>query len=703
MGKSSNRLIAEKSPYLLQHASNPVDWYPWGSEAFDKSLREDKPIFLSIGYSTCHWCHVMAHECFENPEIAALLNKWYVSIKVDREERPDIDQMYMAATQMMSGAGGWPMSVFLQPDGSPFYAGTYFPPRSALNRPGFADLLTALAKAWHEKRDEVRQVARQLVERLEVQNRSQEPMPADGPRRCYNLLAQDYDADNGGFSAAPKFPRSVVFAFLFDWYHRTGEEAAKEMALHTLHKMASGGMYDHLGGGFHRYSVDDHWFVPHFEKMLYDQGQLADNYLDGYLVSGDAFFARVAREIFEYVLRDMQAPEGGFYSAEDADSLNPYAPDEHGEGAFYLWRWDEVRSVLGSETADLFCYVYGIEENGNVGQDPMGEFTNRNILSLAHDIKKSASRFSLSPEEIEIRLDGARQKLLQVRSKRTRPHCDDKVITAWNAFMIGALARGGRILGDPRLLEAAVQAATFIRENLYDPAGRVLMRRYREKEAGCAGQLDDYANLTAALLALYQAGQDPSWLQWAEELTEQTIHLFWQDEGGFFYDSVADPSLRVRMRGTYDGAEPAGNSVAAQNLLRLSCLRARDDWREMAQRLVVSFSEVIERYPPALPLMLSAWQRLETEPPQVVIAGDRGALDTEALLHVAEKDFDPHRFILLADGSENQRYLSEKLPFLDSIQPVDGRATAYVCVDRTCKHPTRDPEELDRQLKEEGS
>jgi len=700
MGKKPNHLLAEKSPYLLQHAFNPVEWYPWGDEAFGKAKREDKPIFLSIGYSTCHWCHVMAHESFEDPEVADLLNTWFVSVKVDREERPDIDGMYMAATQMMSGSGGWPMSVFLLPDGSPFYAGTYFPPRSSYQKPGFTDLLTVLNKAWQENRDGLRQVASQLVARLGVEHRPGINVPADASERCYTFLAKSYDEKEGGFGDAPKFPRSVVFTFLFDRYRRTEEEPAKEMALHTMRKMAAGGMYDHLGGGFHRYSVDEHWFVPHFEKMLYDQGQLADNYLDAFLISREDMYARVAREIFDYVLRDMQDPDGGFYSAEDADSVNPYAPEEHGEGSYYLWKHREIEEILDPRVADLFCYMYGIEEHGNVHQDPLGEFAGRNILSQVHGLTEAASRFSLSLKKTETQFDAARDVLLQVRGRRTRPHCDDKIITSWNALMIGALARGSRILKEPNFLDAAVRAARFIEENLYDPGSRTLMRRYRDKEAGHAGQLDDYVNLTDALLDLYQSDHYPYWLLWAEELTEQTITLFWQEECGFFYDSVADARLKVRMRGTYDGAEPAGNSVAAHNLLRLSRLRARDDWQRMARRLVTSFSQVLDHSPYAMPLLLSAWENYNESPLQVVIAGCPGADDTEALLQAAEGRFDPHRMILLADAGENQKYLAEKLPYLESLQQSDKGAAAYICVNCTCRLPISDPEELNRQLAE---
>ncbi len=700
MGNTPNHLIAEKSPYLLQHAYNPVEWYPWGPEAFAKATHEDKPIFLSVGYSTCHWCHVMAHESFENPGIAALLNRWFVSIKVDREERPDIDQMYMAATQIMAGAGGWPMSVFLMPDGSPFYAGTYFPSQSSYQRPGFGDLLTALNKAWRQNRDEIRQVAAQLVSRLGVESGSATDIPVDAAERCYTLLARSYDEKYGGFGEAPKFPRSVVFTFLFDWYRRTGAEGAKEMGLHTLREMAAGGMYDHLGGGFHRYSVDDRWFVPHFEKMLYDQGQLANNYLDAFLLTGDGIYARVAGEIFNYVLRDMRDPGGGFYSAEDADSVNPYAPEEHGEGAYYLWMREEVEDLLDPDAADLFCYVYGIEAHGNVRQDPMREFIGRNILSRVHGITEASSRYSLNPEEIETRLEAARKVLLLARKKRMRPHCDDKIITAWNALVIGALARGSRILAQPQLLDAAVRAATFIKETLYDKENRKLMRRYRDKEAGCAGQLDDYVNLTDALLTLYQAGHDSRWLQWAEELMEQTISLFWEEDGGFFYDSAADSSLKVRMRGTYDGAEPAGNSVAAHNLLRLAHLLGRNEWRRKAEMLFSSFSGVIGHYPPAMPLLLCAWQNHGENPLQIVVAGDRDADDTQALLRIAEHRFDPHQVILLADGGENQRYLAARLPFLGSVKRVDNKATAYVCIEFTCKRPTSDPAELKTLLSE---
>ncbi|MBW1636353.1 MAG: thioredoxin domain-containing protein [Deltaproteobacteria bacterium] len=701
-GKKSNRLVNEKSPYLLQHAFNPVEWYPWGEEAFARARKENKPVFLSIGYSTCHWCHVMAHESFENEEIAALLNQWFVSIKVDREERPDIDQMYMAATQEMTGSGGWPMSVFLLPDGSPFYAGTYFPPVSSGGRPGLKDLLPAIHKAWQERKGDLQESARRMVAVLQDRNTasSATTIDADVFPRGYELLAEKYDEENGGFGQAPKFPRPVVFSFLFSYYSATGGKAARDMALHTLKKMAAGGMYDQIGGGFHRYSVDERWFVPHFEKMLYDQAQLVESYLDGFQITRDGRYAEVARETFAYLLRDLQDPGGGFYSAEDADSENPYKVGEHGEGAFYLWTLDDLKKRLGPDSAAVFGYRYGVEDKGNVGSDPMQEFAGKNILYQAHTINETAAHFKISREQAEKTVADAKKMLFTVREKRKRPHLDDKIITAWNGMMIGALAKGSRVLQDSTLLAAAVQTATFLKENLYDKASHSLQRRYRQGETGLVGQLDDYAFLVNGLLDLYQAGQDPQWLRWADELTRQQVALFWNESGNFFYDSVTDSSVKVRMRGGYDGAEPAANSVAAHNLLRLALLLNNPLWQQMARDLMESFAATVNRYPPALPMMLTAWRQVDSKPSQIVIAGERQEEGTKKMLSVVDQFFDPDRILLLADGAENQNYLAENLPFLQTIKRMDGKATAYLCVDFTCKMPVTDPAALRRQLEE---
>jgi len=698
-GEKANRLVKEHSPYLLQHAFNPVDWYPWGDDAFAKAKREDKPIFLSIGYSTCHWCHVMAHESFDNKEIAAILNKWFISIKVDREERPDIDQMYMAATQAMTGSGGWPMSVFLLPDGSPFYAGTYFPPMAMGNRPGFAELLNSIHQVWLDRRDDVQNTAKRLVAALETGGTGAATAIKPQARKdCYAQLEASYDSLEGGFGQAPKFPRPVIFSFLFSYFFSSGETKARDMALHTLRKMAAGGMYDQLGGGFHRYSVDEKWFVPHFEKMLYDQAQLVDAYLDAYQISGDPQFAGIAREIFAYLLRDMRDANGGFYSAEDADSDNPYNPGQHGEGAYYLWTREEIDKRLDAQTAEIFSAGFGMQDDGNVKQDPMGEFSGRNILFRAKSSTELASLFHKKTGQIRKSLDAARKLLLAVRKQRRPPHLDDKVITAWNGMTIGALARGSRILGDAKLLEAATDTASFLQDKLFQSNNTTLLRRYRNKEAGLAGQLADYACLVNGLLHLYQASQDPRWLSWSVKLTGQQIALFWNEEGGYFFDSVDDPTVRVRMKGIYDGAEPAANSVAAENLLLLSQLENKPQWQQMAQRLLESYSEVINHFPPALPLMLTVWQEFNSRPAQIIIAGEPGSADTEALLAEVERTYSRTRLLLLADGAENQEYLAARQPFLKNVVRLEGKATAYFCSDFTCRMPTTDPEVLRQQL-----
>ncbi len=703
-GEKPNRLIKEKSPYLLQHAFNPIEWYSWGEEPFARAKKENKPIFLSIGYSTCHWCHVMAHESFENPEIAAILNKWFISIKVDREERPDIDQMYMAATQAMTGSGGWPMSVFLLSDGSPFYAGTYFPPVSSFQRPGFGELLTTIHTAWQDQQENLRDSASRMVAALNRRNTSSTvSIEPDVSARGYELLAESYDAVEGGFGKAPKFPRPVVLSFLFSHYLSSGEEKGRDMALFTLEKMAEGGMYDQIGGGFHRYSVDERWFVPHFEKMLYDQAQLLSSYLDAFQITQEDKYKDTAKDTFAYILRDMRDSAGGFYTAEDADSDNPYNPGEHGEGAFYLWTKKDLNKKLKSRAADIFNYSYGAKRDGNVMHDPMKEFTGRNILYRAHTVEEAATHFNASPEQIIKDLSSSREVLITARAARKRPHLDDKVISAWNGMMIGALAKGSRVLQDPSLLAAAVETASFLRQTLYDQTNHTLLRRYRRQEAGITGQLDDYTFLVNGLLELYQASQDPQWLIWSIDLTERQIALFWNETGNFFFDSVADSSIKVRMRDQYDGAEPTGNSVAAHNLLRLALLHNKPLWQQMARQLMESFGDIINRYPPALPLMLAAWQQIDEKPSQVVIVGERGAEDTEALLQTVNKNFDPNRLLLLADGAENQAYLSRTLPFLEAVGRINGKATAYVCSNFTCKMPVTDTLALQDQLKEQKS
>ena len=696
---TQNRLIHEQSPYLLQHAHNPVDWYPWGEEAFALAKKEGKPIFLSIGYSTCHWCHVMAHESFENPEIAAILNKWFVSVKVDREERPDIDQMYMAATQAMNGSGGWPMSLFLFPDGRPFWAATYIPPKGMYGRPGFPDILEAVHTAWTTRRDELESSAADLINVLEGGDAKPATAVKDtAAEQAFSSLEASFDNQYGGFGSAPKFPRPVVLSFLFRYWYATGNEQARDMALATLESMARGGMNDQLGGGFHRYSVDGQWRVPHFEKMLYDQAQMADSYLDAYQITGDEQYAAFARQVFDYVLRDMRDPAGGFYSAEDADSDDPYTTGGHGEGAYYLWTEEDIVRTVGAADADIFNYCYGVEFDGNALADPQKEFSGRNILYLQHTSGEAAEQFKLDEARIERALKRVRQKLFAKREQRKRPHLDDKVLTAWNGLMIGALARGGAILHDPELTKAARKAAIFIRENLFDPETQKLQRRYRRGESGIAGQLDDYAFLVAGLIDLYQVEQDPQWLEWAIELTTSQIELFWDAGEGGFFDSLQDPTLVVRMKGDYDGAEPAANSIAAENLVRLGRLTDNKEWLQLAEKTINSFSAQLNAYPQALFRMLTVRRELQEKPRQVVIAGRPGAGDTEAMMATVFSVYDPGRIVLLADGAGNQQFLGKLLPFIRTVTRQENHATGYVCKDFTCQLPVITPDALLKEL-----
>src|SRR5262245_40422234 len=609
---NTNRLAQEKSPYLLQHAHNPVNWYPWGEEAFETARRENKPIFLSIGYSTCHWCHVMERESFESEPIAEILNRGFVPIKVDREERPDVDRIYMAFVQATSGGGGWPMSVWLTPELKPFFGGTYFPPENRWGHPGFGSLLSQIESAWRSNRDQIDDTARDIVAQLEkhstVQPGSARSIDNGLLDSGFFVYRRSFDSQLGGFGGAPKFPRPSVFNFLMRYHARTGNREALEMTLLTLREMAKGGMNDQLGGGFHRYSVDARWFVPHFEKMLYDQGQLAVSYLEAFHITGDQQYADVARRIFDYVLRDMTDADGGFYSAEDADSvINPEEPGEKGEGAFYIWGADEIRELVGEPAASWFSHRYGVAESGNVANDPHQEFTNRNILYQAATVEETAQQFNMPVEDVRAAIERAERILLEARSKRIRPHLDDKILTAWNGLMISASALGGAVLNDQRYAEAARRAAEFIIRRMYDPASGMLLRRYRQGEAAIPGFLDDYAAFIQALLNLYETQFDLGPLQLATRLAEKQAELFEDRERGAFYSSPAgDNSLVLRMKEDYDGAEPSGNSLALMNLLRLARITNRDDFRQSAERTLAAFAPRLSAGPVTLPQMLAA-------------------------------------------------------------------------------------------------
>jgi uncharacterized protein len=677
---NTNRLADEKSPYLLQHAHNPVDWYAWGAEAFEKARTEDKPIFLSIGYSTCHWCHVMERESFENDQIAELLNRDYISIKVDREERPDVDRVYMTFVQATTGGGGWPMSVWLTPDLKPFYGGTYFPPANRYGHPGFGSVLTQIAAAWRSDREKIDESAREVVEQLQKSSAVEGRGAADGAIRealesGFNVFRRTFDSKLGGFGNAPKFPRPSVFNFLLRYYAVTERQEALDMVLLTLREMAKGGMHDQLGGGFHRYSVDERWFVPHFEKMLYDQAQLASSYVEAFQITGDAQYAQIARSTLDYVLRDMTSPEGGFYSAEDADSaVDPAHPHQKSEGAFYIWSAAEIRELI-PQAAD-FCRRYGVLDGGNVENDPHGEFTGKNILYQA--------------EPVEADLEEARRILLAARAMRPRPHLDDKILTAWNGLMISAFARAGAALDEPRYAEAARRAAEFILDRMY--GGEALLRRYRAGDAAIPGFLDDYSMFAEALLDLYETQFDRRHLDLAIAITEKMRERFEDPEkGGFFTSPEGDDSLVMRMKDDYDGAEPSGNSIAALNLLRLAQITNRLEYRDAAERTIVAFEPRLSVASAALPQMLAACEFLTGDPRQIVIVGDKDAADTRELLQALFTRFLPNRIILLVDSDATRAALSSAIPSIGDMRKLDGRAAAYVCRDYACQLPVSEP------------
>ncbi len=662
----TNRLAREKSPYLLQHQHNPVDWHPWGEEAFARAQKEDKPIFLSIGYSTCHWCHVMERESFENEETAALLNRHFIPVKVDREERPDIDRIYMTFVQATTGSGGWPMSVWLTPDGKPFFGGTYFPPDGRFGRPSFNSLLTQIAAAWQTDRVRMVESGASILDELRrvtaVSSSSALPDEAQVRQRTFLQFRRAFDTRLGGFGGAPKFPRPVALNFLLRESVWSASEEAREMALLTLREMANGGMYDQIGGGFHRYSVDAQWFVPHFEKMLYDQAQLAVCYLEAFQLTGEEHYAAVARDIFRYVLRDLRHPQGGFYSAEDADSvIDPASPAEKGEGAFYIWTARELRDLLGADF-EWFARRYGVRDAGNVPPelDPHREFSGKNILFLAAEAGDRPA------------LERARARLMEARSRRVRPQLDDKILTAWNSLMISALAKGAQVLGDRDYLAAARQAAEFIQTELWRDG--VLLRRWRDGDAAIPGFLDDYAFFVQALIDLYETDFDPAHRALAEQLTADMRARFEDREhGGFFSTVEDDPHLVLRLKEDYDGAEPSGNSIAILNLLRLGLT-------EPAERALRAFGPRLGEQGSTVPQMVIALAASQRPAQQIVIAGERDA--AQPLIRVVHTLFAPYRVVLLNPGSHPE------------FVARDGRAAAYVCQNFACQQPVTEPEQL---------
>ncbi len=671
----TNRLIGEKSPYLLQHAHNPVDWYPWGDEAFAKARAEDKPIFLSIGYSTCHWCHVMERESFENEAVAEALNKNFVCIKLDREERPDLDRVYMLFVQSATGSGGWPMSVWLTPDAKPFFGGTYFPPDNRYGRPGFKALLDHLSNAWRNEREKIERSGTQVIQQLRDLSRAGADESGgdiqEGLDATFNYYRRTFDPRKGGFGNAPKFPRPSVFNFLLRYGAVEQNEEAQPMVFKTLDAMAKGGMNDQLGGGFHRYSVDENWFVPHFEKMLYDQAQLATSYLEAFQITREEPFAQVAHDTFEYVLRDLTHPEGGFYSAEDADSAaDPAHPHDKGEGTFYIWTHQELLDALGAEDATIFERRYGVAPNGNVQEDPHGEFGGRNILYQAHD---------LDPAHADS-ITRSIAKLMAIRSTRPRPHLDDKVLAGWNGMMISAFAKGAQILDEPRYKEAAQRAAAFVAAKLWRESDSTLLRRYRDGDSAIEAFLDDYACLTNALVDLYETTFDAGYLRWAEQLATKAIARFEDPVGGFFSTPEGQTDLVLRLKDDYDGAEPSGNSVMTLALLRLARLRNRDDFRQSAERALAAFQGKMRTGGPGLPQMLVAQMFAAGRPMEIVFAGE----PTPEVLRVARAHFLPNAVMMRAEHAPDAATYS--------------RPGVYVCENYACQLPVSSPEELEKLL-----
>ena len=687
-----NRLAEEKSPYLLQHKHNPVDWRPWGEEAFAEAKRLNKPVFLSVGYSTCHWCHVMAHESFENPAIAKLMNESFVNIKVDREERPDVDRLYMAFVQATTGGGGWPMSVWLTPEGRPFYGGTYFPPDNRYGRAGFPNVIAGIARLWREDRERVEGEAARVMEALAEAGQGGESAQFNADEapllRGFESFSRSFDEEHGGFGGAPKFPRPSVINFLLRFATRAkGDEAhrAEAMALLTLRKMAAGGMRDHLGGGFHRYSVDEYWHVPHFEKMLYDQAQLAVSFSEAWQLTHEDFFASVARETLDYVLRDMTHPEGGFFSAEDADSLLSHGRPEHAEGAFYVWTRREITEVLGADEARIFCRHYGVEEVGNAptGSDPHGEFMGKNILVEKQDISTTARILGSSEEEVSKSLAASRAKLFERRAKRPRPHLDDKILTGWNGLMISAFSKTGAVLRESRYIEAATKAANFLRANL-GAHGR-LLRSWRGEPGSIDGFAEDYAFLIQGLLDLYESTWDADWLKWALELQDRQNALFWDESrGGYFSSAAGDPLVPLRLKEDYDGAEPSANSISALNLLRFARMLHDEAFETRARQILAASRQALDRVPTAVPQMLVALDLALSPPAQAVVAGTRETKDVQIWNARLHQEFQPRRALLLADGN---RFLAEKVPALDSMKPLNGQAALYLCENFACQAP----------------
>ncbi len=681
-----NRLSQEKSHYLLQHAENPVDWYPWGDEAFEKAKKEDKPIFLSIGYSTCHWCHVMAHESFEDEEVGRALNDSFVSIKVDREERPDVDMVYMAACQAITLKGGWPLSVFMTPAGKPFFAGTYFPKMGKMGMPGFLDLTRQIAAAWQNNRAP-------LLEASEKITKGIQPRPERGPvtelgldtlEKGYDQLAQAFDPKWGGFGSAPKFPTPHNLTFLLRWHRRNSDSTALNMVETTLDAMRAGGIFDHIGYGFSRYSVDERWLVPHFEKMLYDQAMLAMAYTEAYQTTGKVRHGRVVREILTYVLRDMTSPEGGFYTAEDADS-------EGKEGLFYVWTPKEIKEQLGKDLGDLFCRFYDVGPHGNFEDG-------RSILHVRIPSHRFAANENMDVDELEGVLEEGRKKLFSVRENRIHPLKDDKVLTSWNGLMIAAMAKAYQALGDRTYVDAAQRAADFILANLKKKGNR-LFRRYRDSDVAYPGYLDDYSNLVWGLIELYEATFETLFLEEAIALNHTMIDLFWDEtHDGFFYSGRDNEVLIKQSKEIYDGAIPSSNSVAILNLVRLSRITGEANLEKKAEQVASSFAKRIKAYPSAYTQFLAALDFIIGPSQEIVIVENQNGKSSRSMIEAIHRQFVPNKVLLLRSAAQPGDRISALAPFTKDLRAQGESPAVHICQHQSCQRRITEVDELRKYL-----
>lgn len=697
MNMPSNRLIHEKSPYLLQHARNPVDWHPWTDAAFARAREEDKPVFLSIGYATCHWCHVMERESFEDPDAAEHLNRTFVCIKVDREERPDIDAVYMAACQMLTGSGGWPLTIFMTPDKKPFFAATYLPKHSRFGRAGVIELCQQVGKLWASDRGKVLESADGIAGHLgkAFEFAASEDLGDAVLDRAYTQIEQGYDPVFGGFEGAPKFPTPHRLLFLLRRYHRTADPKALAMVQKTLTAMRLGGIWDHVGFGFHRYSTDQRWLVPHFEKMLYDQAFLALAYLETFQVTKEPFFAETAEKIFTYILRDLTSKDGAFWAAEDADS-------EGEEGKFYLWGAEEFRRVLGQAEAGLWESVFQVSEDGNFSEEATGRKTGLNILHLDKPLSQWASELDRGEDKLSLDWENARKRLFQARVRRVPPFKDDKVLTDWNGLMIAALATGAQVLDKPEYAAAARRAARFILTNMREDSRR-LLHRYRDGEAGIKAHADDYAFFILGLLKLYGVTFDPTYLEQAVALQERMVDDFWDDNHrGFFLSPKGSDPLPVRPKTLYDGAIPSANSVSLFNFLCLSRLTGDPRWEQKAWEQIRAFSGTVKTQPTACTYLLIGLDFALSPGQEVVIAGDPDAPDTQKMLSVLNRDFFPNT-VVLVKSTRNSGQLAKVAGFTAGLEPVGEKAAAYVCTNFSCARPVTDVQALAKLVGEKES